>query len=49
MLSDFDLAKQSSEPGGQPVMILQSEPNGVNNLCSRHPRFSELTACFLPR
>ncbi|KAJ7499082.1 Pkinase-domain-containing protein [Mycena latifolia] len=28
MLSDFDLAKQSSDPGGMPVMI-QSETNGV--------------------
>ncbi|KAJ7276231.1 kinase-like domain-containing protein [Mycena haematopus] len=28
MLSDFDLAKQSNEPGGMPVMI-QSETNGV--------------------
>jgi protein-serine/threonine kinase len=28
MLSDFDLAKQSTEPGGLPVMI-QSDMNGV--------------------
>ncbi|CAK5263071.1 unnamed protein product [Mycena citricolor] len=28
MLSDFDLAKQSTDPGGMPVMI-QSEMNGV--------------------
>ncbi|KAJ7283827.1 AGC/RSK protein kinase [Mycena rebaudengoi] len=28
MLSDFDLAKQSSDPGGMPVMI-QSETNGI--------------------
>ncbi|TFK43355.1 Pkinase-domain-containing protein [Crucibulum laeve] len=28
MLSDFDLAKQSNEPGGMPVMI-QSEHNGI--------------------
>ncbi|RDB22507.1 Serine/threonine-protein kinase nrc-2 [Hypsizygus marmoreus] len=28
MLSDFDLAKQSNEPGGMPVMI-QSEQNGT--------------------
>lgn len=45
MLSDFDLAKQSSEPGGQPAMILQSEPNGVNKITN--PCFSELTACFV--
>jgi protein-serine/threonine kinase len=29
MLSDFDLAKQSGEPGGRPATIHQSEPNGV--------------------
>lgn len=29
MLSDFDLAKQSNEPGGRPATIHQSEPNGV--------------------
>jgi protein-serine/threonine kinase len=29
MLSDFDLAKQSNEPGGMPVMI-QSETGGVS-------------------
>jgi hypothetical protein len=29
MLSDFDLAKQSTYPGGKPAMIHQSEPNGV--------------------
>ncbi|KAI5118560.1 hypothetical protein M0805_002940 [Coniferiporia weirii] len=29
MLSDFDLAKQSGEPGGRPAMIAQIEPNGV--------------------
>lgn len=29
MLSDFDLAKQSSEPGGMPGMI-HSEQNGVS-------------------
>lgn len=28
MLSDFDLAKQSGEPGGRPPTILQSEVNG---------------------
>lgn len=28
MLSDFDLAKQSNEPGGRPAMIHQEE-NGV--------------------
>jgi hypothetical protein len=28
MLSDFDLAKQSNDPGSMPVMI-QSETNGV--------------------
>lgn len=28
MLSDFDLAKQSNEPGGKPAMIHQEE-NGV--------------------
>lgn len=30
MLSDFDLAKQSGEPGGRPAMIRQSETNGVS-------------------
>lgn len=30
MLSDFDLAKQSSHPGGRPAMIHQTEPNGVS-------------------
>ncbi|THH09045.1 hypothetical protein EW145_g2270, partial [Phellinidium pouzarii] len=29
MLSDFDLAKQSGEPGGRPATIAQIEPNGV--------------------
>lgn len=29
MLSDFDLAKQSGEPGGRPATIMQIEPNGV--------------------
>lgn len=29
MLSDFDLAKQSNEPGGRPATIHQSEPNGI--------------------
>ena len=29
MLSDFDLAKASSEPGGMPVMI-HSDHNGVS-------------------
>ncbi|KDQ14745.1 hypothetical protein BOTBODRAFT_339560 [Botryobasidium botryosum FD-172 SS1] len=28
MLSDFDLAKQSGEPGGRPATIMQFEPNG---------------------
>ena len=41
MLSDFDLAKQSGEPGGRPPTILQSEVNGVSSLflccLSRHP------------
>lgn len=31
MLSDFDLAKQSNEPGGMPTMV-QSEHNGVSSL-----------------
>lgn len=31
MLSDFDLAKQSKEPGGRPATIHQSEPNGVGS------------------
>ena len=30
MLSDFDLAKQSNEPGGMPTMV-QSEHNGVSS------------------
>lgn len=29
MLSDFDLAKQSGEPGGKPAMI-HTEENGVS-------------------
>ncbi|KAL5488147.1 NRC2 [Sanghuangporus weigelae] len=29
MLSDFDLAKQSGEPGGRPATVAQIEPNGV--------------------
>jgi serine/threonine protein kinase len=29
MLSDFDLAKQSSEPGGLPATVKQIEPNGA--------------------
>lgn len=29
MLSDFDLSKQSGEPGGAPVMIKQSGANGT--------------------
>lgn len=32
MLSDFDLAKQSSEPGGLPATIHQEE-NGVRLSC----------------
>ena len=32
MLSDFDLAKQSNEPGGRPATIHQSEPNGVRTI-----------------
>lgn len=34
MLSDFDLAKQSNEPGGRPATIHQSELNGVRALVS---------------
>lgn len=34
MLSDFDLAKQSNEPGGRPAMIHQSEPDGVSHSAS---------------
>lgn len=29
MLSDFDLSKQSGEPGGAPATIKQSTTNGV--------------------
>jgi serine/threonine protein kinase len=29
MLSDFDLSKQSGEPGGAPVVIKQSGTNGT--------------------
>jgi len=29
MLSDFDLAKQSNEPGGRPATIHQAGPNGI--------------------
>jgi len=29
MLSDFDLAKPSAEPGGRPATVTQIEPNGV--------------------
>ena len=37
MLSDFDLAKQSGEPGGKPAMIHQEE-NGV-----RHPSWLDVS------
>jgi protein-serine/threonine kinase len=30
MLSDFDLSKQSGEPGGAPIVIKQSTQNGVS-------------------
>lgn len=30
MLSDFDLSKQSGEPGGAPATIKQGGPNGVS-------------------
>lgn len=30
MLSDFDLSKQSGEPGGAPATIKQNGPNGVS-------------------
>ena len=30
MLSDFDLSKQSGEPGGAPITIKQGGPNGVS-------------------
>lgn len=36
MLSDFDLAKQSDQPGGWPVMVQSSETNGVSLLVSRN-------------
>lgn len=36
MLSDFDLSKQSGEPGGAPATIKQNGPNGVS--CSLLPR-----------
>jgi protein-serine/threonine kinase len=29
MLSDFDLSKQSGEPGGAPATIKQNGPKGV--------------------
>jgi hypothetical protein len=29
MLSDFDLSKQSGEPGGAPATIKSGGPNGV--------------------
>ncbi len=32
MLSDFDLSKQSGEPGGAPAGIKQSGPNGVSRM-----------------
>lgn len=32
MLSDFDLAKQSGEPGGRPATVAQIEPNGVRTV-----------------
>lgn len=32
MLSDFDLSKQSGEPGGAPAGIKQSGPNGVSRI-----------------
>lgn len=41
MLSDFDLAKQSGEPGGRPATVAQIEPNGVRAVfmmfCSPSP------------
>jgi protein-serine/threonine kinase len=30
MLSDFDLSKQSGEPGGAPATIKSGGPNGVS-------------------
>ncbi|KAK7061582.1 AGC/RSK protein kinase [Favolaschia claudopus] len=45
MLSDFDLAKQSNDPSGMPVMI-QSETNGVG-ACGI-PRFRLWTQCRAP-
>lgn len=30
MLSDFDLAKQSTHRGGMPATVAQIEPNGVS-------------------
>jgi hypothetical protein len=34
MLSDFDLSKQSGEPGGAPATIKQGGPNGVSHVPS---------------
>lgn len=34
MLSDFDLSKQSGEPGGAPATIKQSAQNGVRSFLS---------------
>ncbi|KAF7331948.1 AGC/RSK protein kinase [Mycena kentingensis (nom. inval.)] len=42
MLSDFDLAKQSNDPGSMPVMI-QSETNGVRSTRGHHVMYSELS------
>ena len=36
MLSDFDLSKQSGEPGGAPATIKQGGPNGVSPFSSLH-------------
>lgn len=49
MLSDFDLAKQSGEPGGRPATIAQTEPNGVRiPLCSLLIPYSLLSSLDIP-
>ena len=45
MLSDFDLAKQSSQRGGMPATVAQIEPNGVSGR-STIPFYSSIPCLF---
>jgi protein-serine/threonine kinase len=40
MLSDFDLSKQSGEPGGAPATIKSGGPNGVSLKISQYGMMS---------